>query len=45
VLVTDGIFAFVMFIYNKIEWTSGTTDGGNSSTGRDGIPAQVKMLV
>ena len=34
-----------MFIYNKIEWTSGTTDGGNSSTGRGGIPAQVKMFV
>ncbi|CAC5407375.1 Alpha-tectorin [Mytilus coruscus] len=41
VLITNGLYAFVIFNYNKIEWTTGTASGGNSDTGLDGTPAQV----
>ena len=41
VLVTDGRFAFVMFLYNKIQWTTGTSSGGDADTGLGGTPAQV----
>lgn len=29
-----------MFLYHKIEWTTGTASGGNASTGLGGTPAQ-----
>ena len=43
-LVTDGIFAFAMFIYKKIEWSSSTSNGGNSTSGRGGVSAQVDKI-
>ncbi|XP_076113448.1 sushi, nidogen and EGF-like domain-containing protein 1 [Mytilus galloprovincialis] len=41
ILVTDGRYSFVMFNYNLIQWTTGTTGGGSSSSGLGGTPAQV----
>ncbi|XP_063408932.1 sushi, nidogen and EGF-like domain-containing protein 1 [Mytilus trossulus] len=41
VLITDSKSSFVIFNYNKIEWTTGTASQGNADTGLDGIPAQV----
>ncbi|XP_052091067.1 protein mesh-like isoform X1 [Mytilus californianus] len=41
VLITNGRHSFVMFLYDKIEWTTGTASGGSSSTGLGGTPAQV----
>ena len=33
-----------MFLYNKIEWTTGTGSGGDASTGLGGTPAQVRVI-
>ncbi|XP_076071661.1 protein mesh-like [Mytilus galloprovincialis] len=41
VLVTNGRHSFTIFLYNKIEWTTGRASGGNPSTGLGGTPAQV----
>ncbi|XP_071123955.1 protein mesh-like [Mytilus edulis] len=41
VLVTNGRHSFTIFLYNKIEWTTGSASGGSSSTGLGGTPAQV----
>ncbi|XP_071145017.1 uncharacterized protein [Mytilus edulis] len=41
VLITDNKSTFVIYNYNKIEWTTGTSSQGNADTGLDGIPAQV----
>ncbi|CAC5408993.1 unnamed protein product [Mytilus coruscus] len=41
VLVTNGRHSFTIFLYNKIEWTTGTASNGNSSSGLGGTPAQV----
>lgn len=41
VLITDSTRAFVIYNYNKIEWTTGTASDGNADTGLGGIPAQV----
>ncbi|XP_071153471.1 protein mesh-like [Mytilus edulis] len=41
VLVTNGRHSFTIFLYDKIEWTTGTASGSNSSSGLDGTPAQV----
>ncbi|XP_076091868.1 protein mesh-like isoform X1 [Mytilus galloprovincialis] len=41
VLITNGRHSFAMFLYDRIEWTTGTASGGNSSTGLGGTPAQV----
>lgn len=30
-----------MFLYDRIEWTTGASSGGSSSTGLGGTPAQV----
>jgi hypothetical protein len=30
-----------MFLYNKIQWTTGTSSGGDADTGLGGTPAQV----
>ena len=40
-LITNGRHSFTIFLYNKIQWTTGTASGGNSSTGLGGTPAQV----
>ncbi|VDI06759.1 Hypothetical predicted protein [Mytilus galloprovincialis] len=44
ILVTDGRYSFVIFNYNLIQWTTGTTGGGSSSSGLGGTPAQVLLL-
>ncbi|CAC5408987.1 Sushi, nidogen and EGF-like domain-containing protein 1,Alpha-tectorin [Mytilus coruscus] len=41
VLVTNGRHSFAIFLYNKIEWTTGTASGGHSSSGLGGTAAQV----
>jgi Nidogen-like len=41
VLVTDNVLSFVIFIYVKLTWTTGTTGGGSPLTGLGGIPAVV----
>lgn len=41
VLVADDIHSFVIFNYNKIQWTTGSNSGGNTLTGLGGQPAQV----
>ncbi|CAC5404309.1 unnamed protein product [Mytilus coruscus] len=41
VLVTNGRHSFTIFLYNKIEWTTGTASGSDSSSGLGGTPAQV----
>ncbi|XP_063420882.1 sushi domain-containing protein 2-like [Mytilus trossulus] len=41
VLVTNGRHSFTIFLYNKIEWTTGTASNGDSTSGLGGIPAQV----
>ncbi|XP_052082609.1 uncharacterized protein LOC127720179 [Mytilus californianus] len=41
VLITDSKNAFVIYNYNKIEWTTGTASQGNADIGLGGIPAQV----
>jgi len=41
VLISDTKNAYVIYNYNKIEWTTGTSNGGNGSTGLGGLPAQV----
>ncbi|CAC5373566.1 Sushi, nidogen and EGF-like domain-containing protein 1,Alpha-tectorin [Mytilus coruscus] len=41
VLITDSKSAFVIYNYNKIEWTTGTASNGNADIGLGGIPAQV----
>lgn len=40
-MITNGRHSFAMFLYDKIEWTTGTASGGSSSTGLGGTPAQV----
>ncbi|XP_078686455.1 protein mesh-like isoform X6 [Branchiostoma floridae x Branchiostoma belcheri] len=41
VLVSNGRYAFTIFNYGDITWTSGTDSGGDPETGLGGIPAQV----
>ncbi|XP_046338970.2 sushi domain-containing protein 2-like isoform X2 [Haliotis rufescens] len=40
VLITDSLQSFVIFNYNKIEWTTGSNSGGVTTTGLGGNPAQ-----
>ncbi|XP_062996674.1 alpha-tectorin-like [Elgaria multicarinata webbii] len=40
VLTTNGELSFIMLIYGDIQWTTGTTNGGNPKTGLGGTPAQ-----
>ncbi|XP_041370957.1 sushi domain-containing protein 2-like [Gigantopelta aegis] len=40
VLITDSVRSFVIFNYNKIEWTTGSNSGGSTNTGLGGNPAQ-----
>ena len=40
-MVTNGKYAFVLFMYNKVEWITGAYNGGDYITGLGGIPAQV----
>jgi Nidogen-like len=44
VLITDGVMSFVMFNYGHLNWTTGTTSGGNT-LGLGGTPASVKSFV
>ncbi|XP_076079078.1 uncharacterized protein LOC143049268 [Mytilus galloprovincialis] len=41
VLITDTESTFVIYNYNKIEWTTGTASRGDAKTGIGGTPAQV----
>lgn len=41
VLVTNEEKSYVFFLYNKLQWTTGSNSHGNSSTGLGGNPAQV----
>ncbi|XP_060077303.1 sushi domain-containing protein 2-like [Ylistrum balloti] len=41
VLATNEEKSFVFFLYNKLQWTTGSNSRGNSSTGLGGNPAQV----
>ncbi|XP_076091897.1 protein mesh-like [Mytilus galloprovincialis] len=41
VLVTNGRHSFTIFLYDKIEWTTGTASDGDSVMGLGGTPAQV----
>ncbi|VDI29231.1 Hypothetical predicted protein, partial [Mytilus galloprovincialis] len=41
ILITNGRHSFAIFLYNKIEWTTGSASGGNKDTGLGGTPAQV----
>ncbi|CAC5386536.1 Sushi, nidogen and EGF-like domain-containing protein 1,Alpha-tectorin [Mytilus coruscus] len=41
ILITNGRHSFAIFLYNKIEWTTGTASDGNANTGLGGTPAQV----
>ncbi|XP_052090917.1 sushi domain-containing protein 2-like [Mytilus californianus] len=41
ILITNGRHSFAIFLYNKIEWTTGSMSGGNANTGLGGTPAQV----
>ncbi|VDI35130.1 Hypothetical predicted protein, partial [Mytilus galloprovincialis] len=40
VLVTNGRHSFTIFLYDKIEWTTGTASSGDSTSGLGGTPAQ-----
>ncbi|XP_050415090.1 protein mesh [Patella vulgata] len=40
VLITNGKISFVIFNYEKIEWTTGSNSGGDTTTGLGGNPAQ-----
>ena len=40
-LLTNGRHSFTAFLYDKIEWTTGTASNGDHSTGLGGTPAQV----
>jgi hypothetical protein len=42
VMVTDGIMTYIMMNYQKLSWTSSTTDGGNSQ-GFGGYQAMVSV--
>ena len=39
-LTTDGKYSFVIFYYNKIEWTTGTASGSDGCSGHGGKPAR-----
>ncbi|CAC5402873.1 Sushi, nidogen and EGF-like domain-containing protein 1,Alpha-tectorin [Mytilus coruscus] len=41
VLISDTESTFVIYNYNKIEWTTGTASSGDADTGIGGTPAQV----
>ncbi|CAC5402877.1 Sushi, nidogen and EGF-like domain-containing protein 1,Alpha-tectorin [Mytilus coruscus] len=41
ILITDTESTFVIYNYNKIEWTTGTASRGDADTGIGGTPAQV----
>ncbi|VDI43851.1 Hypothetical predicted protein [Mytilus galloprovincialis] len=41
ILITNGRHSFAIFLYNKIQWTTGQASGGNTDTGLGGTPAQV----
>ncbi|XP_063425357.1 protein mesh-like [Mytilus trossulus] len=41
ILITNGRHSFAIYLYNKIEWTTGTASDGNKDTGLGGTPAQV----
>ncbi|KAL5015499.1 hypothetical protein ScPMuIL_009769 [Solemya velum] len=41
ILITDGRHSFTVFMYNRIEWTTGSASGGHQDTGLGGTPAQV----
>ncbi|XP_069057914.1 alpha-tectorin-like [Pleurodeles waltl] len=40
VLISDGVIDFILLNYDVIEWTTGTTSGGDRSTGLGGTQAQ-----
>ncbi|VDH94000.1 Hypothetical predicted protein [Mytilus galloprovincialis] len=40
ILISDTESTFVIYNYNRIEWTTGTASGGNADTGIGGTPAQ-----
>ncbi|VDI51850.1 Hypothetical predicted protein [Mytilus galloprovincialis] len=40
-LITNGRHSFTVFLYDKIEWTTGSASGGSKTTGLGGTPAQV----
>ena len=44
-LITDGRHSFVIFNYNVIAWTTGTSSGGNADDGLGGNPAEVSDRV
>lgn len=41
VLVTDEVYAYAIFNYLDIQWTSHTEAGGDTSGGEGGVPAFV----
>ncbi|XP_048768421.2 protein mesh-like [Ostrea edulis] len=41
ILITNGQHSFTIYNYEDIQWTTGTSSGGNSITGLGGTPAQV----
>ncbi|KAL5014539.1 hypothetical protein ScPMuIL_008809 [Solemya velum] len=41
ILITNGRHSFTIFMYNRIEWTTGTASNGDTNTGLGGTPAQV----
>ncbi|KAG8548098.1 hypothetical protein GDO81_026671 [Engystomops pustulosus] len=41
VLITDGNSTYTLYNYADIQWTTGTSNGGDSSTGLGGTPAVV----
>ncbi|XP_048768432.2 protein mesh-like [Ostrea edulis] len=40
-LITNGQHSFTIYNYEDIQWTTGTSSGGDSNTGLGGTPAQV----
>lgn len=39
-LVTDGVYSFAIFMYNQIQWTTGTASGAPNCSGLGGTPAR-----
>jgi len=43
-LLTNGRHSFTVLLYDKIEWTTGRSSGGSTSTGLGGTQAQVYRI-
>lgn len=42
VLATDEVYAYAIFNYRDLQWTSNTEAGGDTTKGEGGVPAYVR---